>query len=119
MKTGTTRVTAIDGVVVTIGEHVIAQEALAGGGEGIGVEETAEVGIVISALEVIERCFLVIDIVTVAQGVQFADGCGVDSDDGQGDGVPPADSEQGHLLCCLKSSSAGQYAITSKALLLN
>ena len=41
-------------IIITIGKHVIAQEALAGGGEGIGVEEAAQRGVVIAALEVIK-----------------------------------------------------------------
>ena len=41
-------------VVGAIGKHVIAQFALAGGNESVGIEEAAELRIVISALQIIE-----------------------------------------------------------------
>ena len=47
-----------NGIVSTVSKHVIAQDALAGGNEGIGVEEAAYRGIVITALEVIESQLL-------------------------------------------------------------
>ena len=40
---------------MAIGKHVIAQDALAGGNERIGVDESAQFGIVIPGLEVVER----------------------------------------------------------------
>ena len=48
----------IDRVIAAVGKHVIAQEALTGGDEGIGVEESAPGGVVITALEIIEPGFL-------------------------------------------------------------
>jgi len=42
---------------------------LVGGNEGVGVEETADFGVVIAALQVIKLGFLVVDIAAVAQGV--------------------------------------------------
>ena len=42
---------------------------MAGGGEGVGVEEAAQGGVIISALEVIKFGLGVVDIATVAQGV--------------------------------------------------
>ena len=56
-------------IVVTIGKHIVAQYALAGGDKGIGVEEAAPFGGVISALQVIQICLLVEDISPVAEGV--------------------------------------------------
>ena len=53
-------------IVQTVGKHVIAENTLAGGNEGIGVEETAECGIVITALEVIETQLNRIDIALAA-----------------------------------------------------
>jgi len=38
----------------TIGKHIAALDSLAGGGVGVGVEEAAELGIVVAGLEVIE-----------------------------------------------------------------
>ena len=42
-------------IVTTIGKHIIAQDALAGGCVGIGIDETAHLGIVITGLEIVER----------------------------------------------------------------
>ena len=42
------------GIVPAIGKHVIAEEALAGGDEGVGVDKSADGGVVITALQVIE-----------------------------------------------------------------
>ena len=41
-------------IVSTVGPHVIAQDALPGGSIGIGIEESACCGIVISRLKIIE-----------------------------------------------------------------
>ena len=41
-------------IISAIGKHVIAEYALAGRNEGVGVEESADGGIVISGLQVIE-----------------------------------------------------------------
>ena len=44
--------------VITIREHIAAEEALTGGGEAVGVDEAAEVGVVVTALQVIESQLL-------------------------------------------------------------
>ena len=44
------------------------------GGESVGVEEAADFGIVVSALQVIEAGFGVVDIAAVAQGVMGTEG---------------------------------------------
>ena len=44
----------IDRVIAAICEHVIAEDALAGGDEGVGVDEAADLGVVITALQIIE-----------------------------------------------------------------
>ena len=41
-----------------VGEHIAAEEALAGGGIGVGVDESADGGVVVAGLEVIEPGFL-------------------------------------------------------------
>ena len=46
------------------------------GDEGIGVNKSAEGGVIIAGLEVIELRFGVVDIAAVAQGVMGAEGCG-------------------------------------------
>ena len=40
--------------IVTVSKHVIAKDTLTGAGEGIGIEESADLGIVITGLEVIQ-----------------------------------------------------------------
>ena len=52
------RIHSADRVVPAVGKHVIAQEALTGGNKGVGVEESAPGGVVITALEIIEASFL-------------------------------------------------------------
>jgi len=44
------------------------------GDEGIGVEESAPLGIVITGLEVIQLCLGIIDITTIPQGIKCAEG---------------------------------------------
>ena len=53
-KCVTAEISSANGVISTIGKHVIAQDALAGGNEGIGVDEAGDFGIIITALQVIE-----------------------------------------------------------------
>ena len=48
----------INRTIVAISEHVATENALAGGDIGVGVDEAAYRWIVISALQVIEACFL-------------------------------------------------------------
>ena len=50
----------------------MAEEALAGGGVGVGVEEAAGGGIVISALQIIESSLLEVEAAKVAKnGLKF------------------------------------------------
>ena len=55
-------INAANRIIKAVGKHVIAQQALAGGDEGIGVEEAAQFGIIIAGLEVISLVFCVVDI---------------------------------------------------------
>ena len=41
-------------IIKTIGKHIVAQQALACGDEGIGIDESADLGIVITGLEVVQ-----------------------------------------------------------------
>ena len=59
-------------VIVAVCEHIIAEGALAGGNEGVGVEEAAPGGVVITGLQVVEICFDIVNIATVAQGIPFS-----------------------------------------------
>jgi len=51
---GSTRVHKAYRIIATICKHIVAEEVLAGGGVGIGIEEAANLGIVISGLQIIE-----------------------------------------------------------------
>ena len=53
-----------NGIIQTIGKHVIAEDALAGGGVGVGVDESADTGIIVTRLEIVEPG---LNIVYVAQ----------------------------------------------------
>ena len=53
---------------MAVGKHVIAQDTLSGGDEGIGINESADFGIVISALEIIESGLCGAGLATPARG---------------------------------------------------
>ena len=71
-------------VITAVGEHVVAGEALAGGGEGVRIQESAGVWVVVSALEVVQLRFGVVDIAPVAEGVVGAQGGCQGAGDGEG-----------------------------------
>ena len=52
-----TGITTIHRVVATIGKHVITEKTLPRASKGIRIDESADGGIVISALEVVEPGF--------------------------------------------------------------
>lgn len=61
-------------VILTIREHIGAEEAVGvGGGEGVGVNEPADGRVIIAALEIVEAGLGVVVIAAVAQGVEVAD----------------------------------------------
>ena len=47
---------------------------MAGGGEGVGVEEAGRGGVIVAGLEIIELCLGVVDIAPVGEGVEGAKG---------------------------------------------
>ena len=49
-------------VIIAVGEHIITQQALSGRSKCIGVEESADVCIVISALQIIKPGLSVVDV---------------------------------------------------------
>ena len=66
-----------DRVILTICEHIGAEEAVSvGGGEGIRIEEPAVRKVVVPALEVVKARFAVVIVATVAQGVDVPDEAG-------------------------------------------
>ena len=61
-------------VIIAICKHIVPQDALTSGGEGISVQESSHDGVIISALQVIEAGFAVAVVAPVAQGVELGDG---------------------------------------------
>ena len=61
-------------VIIAICKHIVPQDALAGGSEGIAVQESPDDGVIISALQVIETGFGIAVVTSVAQGVEVGDG---------------------------------------------
>jgi hypothetical protein len=51
-------ITAVYWIIATIGKHVVPQDALASRNKGIGVDESADGGVVIPGLQVIESGIL-------------------------------------------------------------
>ena len=47
-------------IISTIGKHVIAEDSLTSAGIGIGIDESAQFGIVITGLEIVELGFGVV-----------------------------------------------------------
>lgn len=61
-------------VILTIREHIGAEEAVGvGGGEGVGVNEPADGRVIVAALEVVEAGLGVVVIATVAKRVDVPD----------------------------------------------
>ena len=60
-------------IVVTISKHVISQEALAGAGVTVGVEESAQFRVVISGLQVIEARLLIRVVAVGAKKVEISE----------------------------------------------
>ena len=61
-------------VIIAICKHIVPQDALAGGSEGIAVQESPDDGVIISALQVIETGFGIAVVTSVAQGGEIGDG---------------------------------------------
>ena len=50
----TTEINSANRIIAAVGKHVITEDALTCGNEGVGVDETADCGVVITGLQVIE-----------------------------------------------------------------
>ena len=55
MRFGSTYITEPNRIIQAIGKHVITQNTLSGAGVGICIDESAQFGIIISGLEIVER----------------------------------------------------------------
>lgn len=66
-----------DRVILTICEHIGAEEAVGvGGGEGVGVDEPAVGKVIVAALEVVKARFAIVVVTTVTQGMDVPDETG-------------------------------------------
>ena len=67
-----------DRIILTICEHIGAEEAIGvGGSEGVGVNEPAVGKVVVPALEVVKARFAVVVVTTVTQGIDVPDEGGI------------------------------------------
>ena len=64
---------ACNRIVVTIRKHIVPQEALAGTGVAVGVEEAAQRGVVVSGLQVIEAHLLIRVVAVGAKKVEISE----------------------------------------------
>ena len=69
----TCRVSAVDGVVTTVGKQIQASE-ITSSQLTVCINESTPFGVIVAGLEVIQPCFSVIDIAAVSQGVMEAKG---------------------------------------------
>ena len=70
----TKRVFEANRVIQAVSKHVIAQNTLAGGCVGVGINKPAYLGIVITGLEVVELGLGVVYVAAIAQGVHICQG---------------------------------------------
>ena len=67
-----------DRVILTICEHIGAEETVGvGGGEGVGVNEPADGKVVVPALEIVKARFAVVVVAAVTQGIDVPDEAGL------------------------------------------
>ena len=68
------RINPHDRIVLTICEHIGAEETVGvGGGEGVGVNEPADGKVVVPALEIVKARFAVVVVAAVTQGSDVPD----------------------------------------------
>ena len=70
----TTIINSNNGIIATVGKHIATQETLARRSKGIRIDESADGGIVVTALEVVEPGFSVVVVATVADGINSSHG---------------------------------------------
>ena len=78
MSNFSVRINPHDRIILTICEHIGAEEAVGiGGGKGIGIDEPAVGKVVVPALEVVETRFAVVVVTAVTQGIDVPDEGGI------------------------------------------
>ena len=56
------RIRVANGIIPTIGKHVIAQDALAGRNKCICIDESTQLGIIIAGLKIVETGLSVVEL---------------------------------------------------------
>ena len=56
-----------DGIIPAVGKHIVAEDALTGGNESIDIDESADRGVVISTLEIVETRLGVVQLASSAK----------------------------------------------------
>ena len=79
----TKTINSINRIIQTISKHIIAQQALAGAYQCIGVDKSPHCGIVVPTLEVVEVSFGIVDVSSVSQGIDCAKGVCHGAGDGE------------------------------------
>ena len=74
-------------IILAVGKHIVAQDPLTCRCVYIRIDKSAVLGVIISALEVVQPSFVVVDVATIAEGVEGAEGGGEVA--GGGEGVAP------------------------------
>ena len=77
---GSGKVLALHRIIVTIREHVVTQEALSRGGEGIGADKPADGGVIIAALEVVEARFGIVIVASIPERIDRCEVAGLGED---------------------------------------
>lgn len=67
IASGNGRIIFLYRIIPTIGKPIITEDTLAGAGVGIGIDESAQFGIVITGLEVVERGFGVVGLSAIRE----------------------------------------------------
>lgn len=68
------RIIKADRIIVAIGKHIVAQNALACGGKCVGIDESSQFGIIITALKVVKAGLSIVDITAEAISGHFGNG---------------------------------------------
>ena len=70
--------------VITICKHIIPKNAMSGTGITVRIDKSADLGIIVSGLQVVEPSLLIVVISTITQGVQVCQIAGLGNDVAEG-----------------------------------
>ena len=69
-------------IITTVGKHVASIDALSCGNVAVRIDETPHLSIVIARLEVVQLCLRVVDVSSIPERIQSADGAGLGAGEG-------------------------------------